>query len=137
MGLPKAGIPSSVPKALCHAPISDFGFSILDPFTAQGCAWILTLVDHIWTKSPTGTLLTVTVEDAQMEMELTSDLSIPPPFHPLRWLTTTSWTCLCLTFMWKHDIRVTPLGVHLPKPRLRDRGIMEVFATLTANTSIL
>ena len=89
-GLPKAGIPASNPTAPRHAPISDFSFGILDPYTAQGCAWIQALVNHIWTPSPTGTLLTIAVEDAQLEMGDTTDLSIQPLFKPLQWLTTKS-----------------------------------------------
>ena len=89
--LPKAGIPSSVHTSLRHALVEDFGFGILDPYTSQCCSWVQSIVNHIWTSSPTSTLLTVAVEDAQLEMGLTDDLSIKSKCDPLRWLTTPSW----------------------------------------------
>lgn len=114
VGLRKAGIPTSTPTIMRHAPVGDFGFGILDPYTLQCCSWIQSIVDHIWTSSPTGSLLTVAAKDAQLEMGLTSDLSSQPSWDPLQWLTTTSWIRSCLQFMWKNKIWITPFGTALP-----------------------
>ena len=113
VGLPKVGIPTSTPTAMRHAPVEDFGFGILDPYTLQCCSWVQLIVNYIWTNSPTGSLLAVAAEDAQLEMGLTSDLSLQPSWDPLCWLTTSSWIRSCLQFMWKHKIRIMSFGMAL------------------------
>ena len=83
VGLPKAGIPASIPMSLRHEPVGDFGFGIIDLYISKGCAWIQSIVDHIWTSSPTGQLLKIAVEDTQLKMGVTSDLATQPPWNPL------------------------------------------------------
>ena len=137
VGLPKAGIPTSIPTTMRHAPVEDFSFGILGPYTLQCCSWIQSIVDHIWTSSPTGALLTVAAEDAQLEMGLTSDLSMQPSWDPLHWLTTPSWIHSCLQFMWTNQIRIKPFGTALTSARYGDKGIMEAFAPFIDDVSSL
>ena len=137
MGLPKAGIPASIPLSLQHAPVRDFDFGIVDPYISQSCLWVQSIVDNIWTSSLTGTLLQIAIADAQLKMGVTSDLSDYPSWNPLQWLTTASWIRSCIEFVWKHGVRISPLGTTLPPPQIRDKGIIEAFTMFIDNTMTL
>ena len=123
--------------SLRRAPVGDFGFGIINPHISQGCAWIQSIVDHTWTSSPTGQLLKIAVEDAQLKMGVTSDLATQPQWNPLQWFTTKSWIHSCVDFAWKHDVRISPLRTTIPLPQLRNKGIMEAFSTFIDNITTL
>ena len=84
------------------------------------CSRIPTMVDDMWRDAPTGTLLTVALEDLQLKMGSTSPFSEEPFFRPCRWMTTESWIKSYVTFIWDNDITIQDLGCTIWSTRLFD-----------------
>ena len=137
IGLQKAGIPSHVPTSLQNAPTAVMGFGIFDPYMEQRCQWVQTLMNHLWQDTPTGTLLKIALEDAQLEMGIPTHLSPQMPWKPESWFTTDSWIKQCLQFLWNFEIHVDPLGTQLHSPHTGDRALMECLTFNTQEVSML
>ena len=113
------------------------GFGIFDTYMDQRCHWVQTLVNHLWQDTPTGTMLKVALEDAQLEMGVTLRLTLKPSWKPDRWFTTNSWIKQCSEFLWEFEIHIEPLGTQLLPLRERDRALMDCFTIRMQDISTL
>ena len=65
VGLPKAGIPRTAPVPARHAPVTVGGYGIPDLHLIGGTRKVATVIDHLWTNSPTGFLIESALESLQ------------------------------------------------------------------------
>lgn len=123
-GLPRAGIPSTIPTEIRNGLINKGGLGILDLFYHQGTTRIASTVSNIWANNPTGKLMRIALEDIVMEMGL-QQISAEWLGLGLLYTTTNSWIKHVLTFMHDHHISIDRFPSPLSPPREGDITIMQ------------
>lgn len=135
-GLPRAGIPSTIPSALRHGPTDRGGLGLLDLYTYQGTSQVASLVSNVWAKNPTGKLLQIAIDDISLEMGIPK-LSTRHISKGLGYTTTQSWIKHVFNFIEEMNLRITNLRPAMLPPREGDVTIMQLALEYTASTNHL
>jgi hypothetical protein len=119
VGLPRAGISATIPTQVRHGTVTTGGLGILDLYVFQGATQIASMVTHQWSRTPTGKLIDIAVQDLVLEMGISS-ISHPPTLEKgLSYATTTSWIRHVAAFMSENAIYVTSKATTSSPPRKR------------------
>ena len=124
-GLPRTGLPKSIPCALREAPVSIGGTSFPSLYHMQGCARLEALVEHIRLKSPTYYILFSLIDALRLEAGLDHNLFADHRFKEYRWITF-GWVSECLRYADQNNILITNIGTDLFPQRDRDRSVMQL-----------
>ena len=124
-GLPRTGLPKSLPCAMREAPLSVGGTSFPSLYHMQGCARLEAMVEHIRLKSPTYYILLSLVDALRLEAGLDYRPFSNHQFKEYRWMTF-GWVSECLRYAAQNDIIITNIGSQLPPQRLNDRSVMQL-----------
>jgi hypothetical protein len=124
-GLPRTGLPKSLPRAIREAPTSVGGTSFPSLYHMQGCARIEALVEHIRLKSPTYYILNSLVDSLRLEAGLDFQLFSRHGFHEYQWMTF-GWVSECLRYAAQNDIILSDVGTQLHPQRTNDRSLMQL-----------
>jgi Reverse transcriptase (RNA-dependent DNA polymerase). len=135
-GLPRAGIPSTIPIEIRHGPIDKGGLGILDLYLYQGTSQIANLVSSVWAGTPTGKLLQIAIDDFFLEMGLQS-LTPRNLERGLKYATTTSWIRHVFGFMVEKNIWISSIRPEMKSPRGGDITIMQKALEFTTDRSKL
>jgi hypothetical protein len=128
-GLPKAGISSTIPRAIQHGPWTMGGLDMMDPYLHMGVSQIESFVSNTWKQNPTGKLMEIALEDLELELGMYQPFDNHKLKIGLQFATTSSWIKHILTFMVEHGIHTT-MGTPKWQPqRQRDRTIMDMALT--------
>ena len=73
-GLPRIGVCRTMARALVYTPLKYQGLDIKDLYISQGLQHIKALLNHIWRRTTTGTLLRTTMEHLKIEVGLTGSI---------------------------------------------------------------
>jgi hypothetical protein len=110
-GLPRTGIPSTIPVAIRHGPSSMGGLGLMDPYLRMGVEQVETFISNRWLKTPTGTLLDITLDDLVLEMGIQSPFSSLGILKKgLRYASTPSWIKHMLAFTVDNNISLQLKG---------------------------
>jgi hypothetical protein len=90
-GLPCAGVVSTIPKAFHMGPIAMGGLGLLDPYIHMGVSKIENFISNTWQKTPTGTLLEVTIDDLALELGLHTPWDQEQLYIGMLYARTHSW----------------------------------------------
>lgn len=124
-GLPRAGIPATIPTPVWYGPLESGGLGILDQYVSQGAAQIASMVTHLWSRSPTGKLLDIAIQDLVLEMGIANISRVPTLKIGLSYATTNSWIRHIVEFMSAYAINTQLLRQPLTPHREKDFTIME------------
>jgi exonuclease III len=137
-GLPRAGIPATIPSSIRHGPRSMNGLGLMDPYIKMGVGQLETYISNTWTQTPTGQLLEVVMDDVLMEMGLQSpfDSSVVLK-RGLTYATTSSWIRHLMQFIVDNDITIKTDVTDFSAQRQRDRTIMDLATASTTHKPTL
>ena len=124
-GLPRTGLPKSLPCAMREASLTVGGTSFPSLYHMQGCARIEALVEHIRIKSPTYYILMSLIDTLRLEAGLDHKLFSSHQFKEYRWLTF-GWVSESLRYAEQNEITLTNIGSTLHPQRLHDRSVMQL-----------
>ena len=125
--LPSLGASSKFPTVLRWASNTYLGLGMPHPFIEQGIEQIKMILGHMsQPQTPTGQLLEISLEQAQVELGLPTPLW-QADYKKHNKLITETWVKSVWKFVSKFGIKLnTAETVRLPKLRENDRYIMEI-----------
>ena len=104
-GLPKAGICRTTPRAVIFGSKEFQGFGLHKLHTTMGINHIQALLDHTWSKSVTGQLMRVSLENMKLELGLQGSV-LNHDYSMYNHLVTKCWTEHLWEFTSKHSIEI-------------------------------
>jgi hypothetical protein len=124
-GLPLASIAATTPTVIRMSSINSGGFGMIDPYLHMRISQIEMLITHLWTGTPTGKLLAISIDDITLEMGLSTLWTPDAIRNGLLYANTHSWICHVLQFTLDLNISLHLEGVLFPRHRAHDRTIMQ------------
>lgn len=124
-GLPRTGVPKSLPTAIRSATRMDGGIGFPDLYKLQGCSRISALMEHLNTTTPTAYILNSLVAAVQLEAGLDYALFSEHTYDVHDWISF-GWMSETLRFASDNNIILDNVGTALLPQRQHDRAIMSI-----------
>jgi len=137
IGLPRAGVPATIPREIRYGPLGMGGLGFRDPYIHMGVSQIESLISNTWKQNPTGKLMDIALDDLVMELGLLH------PLHPqtlklgLQYATTDSWIKHVMQFMLDHQITIQTNTNWIMPQRVNDITLMDAATNMITHVPTL
>ena len=123
--LPRAGINRHYPRDVLYGQVDKHGIGLKNLFLTQGISHVVDIINHLWHKSLTGTLIRQSLEYLRIELGMNGnifDLNYNKVKHCI---LTESWIEHTWKFVAEYGINIAPKIKEIELRRVGDSCIME------------